>query len=330
MRWGASYWLSIPFLVSMMLLSSTVESYAQAVDWTADGTSWTYSSIGFSNVVQASQLYVAGDTVLDGKEAKIVLQNFEEPYRSFNFSYSSSPIGSFFIRQEGDSLLYYVDSTFQVLYDFSVSLGDTVRLYVPLALRDIDALSQSFTSFVVDSIGSISVDGQTLRGHHLTAIPPYDHFVDGAFSAGWRYELLGVVDVYLFPYGGFYCDGECPSSLRCFEGQTLAGPISLKRVDFPCDSLINSTHELDIGHLISLSPNPVGSERIVTVEIEKSIYTTELQLALYDATGRPTVPVITHAVGRVTIEIPYSLPSGVYSLVMLTPQGQAVKRLMVL
>lgn len=307
---------------------------AQTVDWTAPGNNWTYGAINTETVYPPHQLVVDGDTIINGLSAKIFLQKDDNPYATYEFAYTDPPtVDSFIAYQSGDSLMYYVDSGFHVLYDFSLEIGDTMLMYAPIAFRDFRLEDQKFDAFRVDSTTTLSIDGKTLRGQYLRRIPPH-HFIEGAFIQGWRYELLGTVDGYLFPYGGFQCDGACPYYLRCFTGTGGDGDLTVKRVSYPCDTVLlrTATNELDLGSYFSVYPNPVSVARNVTIEWSLLDGTTKMRFTLYDPVGRQVSKQIVDGSqsGVLPLIIEPYLPVGIYTLTVETSIGRAIKRLVLL
>ncbi len=316
----------------LFFLLSTTILLAQQVNWTAKDNQWTYGSIARDTIFYPNQLYIGADTTIDGVTATSVLQLREKRYAAYSFYYTDSPkIDTFFIYQSGDSLLYYVDSTFQVLYDFSLSVGDTMQMYAPRAFRDFRLAGQEFDAYRVDSVSTLMVGQTTLRGQYLRKIPPY-HFIEGTFIQGWRYELLGTLNGYLFPYDGFQCDGQCPYFLRCFSGNG-EDSLDYKRVDYACDSvlIISSVREPDIGSFLALWPNPVASGQSLTIQADGSISIREAQLILYDPAGRQ-VPTSFDLLANNAIRLtfPASLATGLYTLSIRTVEGRGVKRFAVL
>ena len=305
---------------------------AQTVEWLADDNRWTYSTLSFNSPYPPHSIYIQGDTVIDGLQAKILLQDTNTPYQALDFTYVPGVTDTFFLRQEGDSILYYVDSSFQLLYNLSLEIGDTMQVYTPVEIRAFGSETVSYVPYSVDSVKTITIDGQALRGQYLTPQSPNPHYLDGALTPGWRYELLGTVDGYFLPYNGFFCDGICPRFLRCFSGRTAIGEVSARLVDFPCDQVITtSVHEPDIGSFFALWPNPVASGQSLIIQADASISTREAQLILYDPAGRQ-VPVSFDLLANnaIRLTLPASVATGLYTLSIRTEEGRGVKRFAVL
>ena len=301
------------------------------VDWTAEGNQWTYGSIVRDTIFYPNQLYIGADTVIDGVTATSVLQLNKKRFAAYSFYYTDSPkIDTFFIYQSGDSLLYYVDSAFQVLYDFSLSVGDTMQMYAPRAFRDFRLADQEFDAYRVDSVSNLVVGQTTLRGQYLRRIPPH-HFIEGAFVQGWRYELLGMLNGYFFPYDGFQCDGQCPYFLRCFSGDG-EDSVEYKRVDYACDSVlvITSIREPDISSSLRAYPNPLAAGQDLVIEWMDQDVPRDLQIHLYDPLGREVrTTSFTNQNRMLRVLSNTDLSMGIYTLVIRSSHGRAVKRVVV-
>lgn len=324
--------MSVLSLVAV--LSSSVQT--QTVDWTDSGNRWTYGSIGLGRPWPPHQLTVGSDTVIDGQSATAILQTVDTPYLAFDFYYLPNEIDTFYIQQRGDTLLYYVDSAFHVLYDFTLEAGDTAFFYIPTQMRNNDARDVEYLPFRVDSVGTMVVGDRTLRGQYLRdlASRAYPHYVEGALSIGWRYELLGTIDRYMFPYDGFYCDGICPFYLRCFSagGNDNQGNIELKRVDYACTDVLFSTatSEPDLSASLLAYPNPATAGRELLLEWSGRDDLQDLSVRLFDPLGRE-LRVVTYLSGQQSLRLPLdvNLPVGLYTLVVRTPEGRAVKRILI-
>ena len=319
--------------VSLQLLLvvaiSIVQLTAQSLTWTSPGTTWTYSGFGRTPVNYPHELYVDRDTLIDSLPAVVVRQRGGQAYRGYAFEAFDTII----LREEEERLYQYLDGDFRLLYDFGLEVGDTLRAYVPEALRNRDQ-NQEYALFRVDSISRLSPDeGRQLRGQYLSWINPY-HDVDGSLAEGWRYELLGSVDGYLLPYGYFFCDGQCPRFLRCFSSgpgaDGASSAVTFSAVDFACDSIISSTRELNISASFKLYPNPLLAGRDLLLEWNgRTVLQQNLHVQLYDPLGRALRTVFFSSGNSLRVSLADDLPTGIYTLVLRTPEGRAVKRILI-
>jgi hypothetical protein len=319
-------------VILTLLLGATSFLPAQSVSWTAPGNAWTYSGTGWVQANRPHQLYVDRDTVIDGLNATILEQRSDDPYSAYNFDAFPYPHDTIIVRQEGDKFYQYLDTAFRVLYDFSLKLGDTVSIYVPVALRNQNP-DIAFAVYLVDSVETITVDGRELRGQYWREISS-PSYISGSLAGGWRYELLGTVWSYLLPYGGFFCDGSCPIFLRCFSSPGGDGGAGLTYEDpnfpFPCDTVISSLREPDISHLVRIGPNPLRAGRSLDVRLDATLAAEEARIMLIDAAGRQIAAPITRRSDGLTLHLPAHAPSGLYTLVLQLPKGRAALRLVVL
>ncbi len=320
----------LKMLLCFICIASPILLPAQSVNWTAPGNSWTYSGLGWVDSNRPHELYVDRDTLIDGLAATILEQRRDEYYAAYQFEAFSSD--AIIVRQEGDRFYQYLDTGFQLLYDFGLSAGDTISIYVPIALRNQNP-DITHALYRVDSVGMTTVDNRELKGQFWRVISS-PSFNDGSLSEGWRYELLGTVDGYLLPYGGFFCDGNCPRFLRCFSSPGGDGGASLTYEDpnfpFPCDTVISSLREPDISHLVRIGPNPLRAGHSLNVRLDATLAADEARVMLIDAAGRQIASRITHRSNGLSLRLPTHAQAGLYILVLQLPAGRATLRLVVL
>lgn len=190
---------SNPFLFLLLLIFFGATVVGQSVNWVNSTNQWTYSAFGFTQIVSEKtipphRLSIARDTVIGGLEATILRQATIPGFTQYDFDSFDKII----VRQEGEKFYQYIDSAFRVLYDFSLEVGDTMRGYIPRSLRNKDT-TKAYVSFLVDSIGTLDVESRVLKGQHLRYLN-FPNDIDGALAAGWRYELIGIINSYLLPY----------------------------------------------------------------------------------------------------------------------------------
>ena len=149
---------------------------------------------------------------------------------------------------EGSKVYYLLNNKFYILYDSSVSSGDTITMREPY-----------YTGYSIDTTFQVAIDSvkfEMVNGNNLKII--YQHAVFN--GSGWSFdgrviEGIGCLDSFL-PYNQLDCDqGLCFSPIRCYENN-LFGLIQFSEVD--CNSLITSV-ELNENKKLKIYPNPAFS-----------------------------------------------------------------------
>ncbi len=129
------------------------------------------------------------------------------------------------------------DSSFHQVYDFNLQVGDTLQSYSPWC-------PQSKALSVVDSIGVITIDGQTRRFQQVTDIDT------GCFLRGMVIEGIGG-ERFLFPNSGII-DPPVGGKLLCHQDADLIYP-----EDASCDIIVSTEDIASNGRTIY--PNPTDS-----------------------------------------------------------------------
>ncbi|MEM9921407.1 MAG: hypothetical protein AAF990_25120 [Bacteroidota bacterium] len=153
--------------------------------WFENNPEWIYDYTFFDNrgyVVDK----VVGDTMLLGCNCSVI----EGYITSVNYttSYADTSVsGPFYnyISVRSDSVLYYSDSSFYMMYDFGMQPGDSLLINE----EEVKEIGIPGLYFVLDSMGSIQIDGQIRRTQHL--------FLLGEFYDSTRVtviEGLGIVE----------------------------------------------------------------------------------------------------------------------------------------
>jgi|WetSurMetagenome_2_1015567.scaffolds.fasta_scaffold231749_1 hypothetical protein len=181
---------------------------------------------------------------------------------------------SMFVYEQNDSVFFWspYSNKFQLLYDFTAEVGDSwtiggLRVTEPAIYGDT-------LKVTIDSIGSLVLNGDTLKVMHFCCTPNFD----------WGKSIIEGIgnNFYMIPSFGLYEIGI--GELRCYSDDDQ----DYHFLGIPCDTVytgILGTSQIDKENSISITPNPVSNSLHLSVPSEYfncviSIYNMQGQLIL--------------------------------------------------
>lgn len=214
-----------------------------------------------------------------------------------------------FVKQVGEKIykLNKCDSTFSLLYDFGVNVGDT------LVYSDVCQFSDSL-QLRVDSIIPISINGNTLNQFYMSHLnfvaPTYfgGNVIQGIGNTSSFYPIIGVCD----PPGG---------PLRCYN-DTVIGEYNSGLYGGVCDTVFVGIDEYPFSNL-SIYPNPTTGKLTIDLVEARS----NLKITLANSLGQ--IVQALHFNSKRYINLTIDEPIGIYLLKIDTPEGK-VKTIKVL
>ncbi len=170
---------------------------------------------------------VTDSAVIDGKKVKVLVSEYHQSDGGV------FPRDTVYAYQTGDSVFFYLDGAFHLVYNFSLNVGDTMELYNPDNKYCGDDLL--YGHVVVESIKTLNINGTQLKEFNfISADPQYEHH--SKFSDYYQYiEKIGTTS-HLF---GADCIADnfgagIFGDLRCYEDEEF-GHYQYSRA--ACDSL---------------------------------------------------------------------------------------------
>jgi len=259
--------------------------------WRVD---WGEQTCFVSGLAQAKyRYYLLGDTLLNGTPYNQVIREFGSTY----ICGPSFPSGSGYmggLRQDTMSRQVYfiaMDSTNEsILYDFSLSIGDTVP--------DLIFKQYTFDHVTIAAIDSILV-GSIYRKSFTTS--NYNTIVEGIGS------LAGLLEISVLD--------RTPMLICYSEDSTILYRYS---AGVDCDLTTNLPESISSDHRVNFYPNPLVSESIIRLSAELI----RSKFFLYDIQGKQVrIMELTDKYSNISKE---NLPSGFYFYKVISYQGNSV------
>jgi hypothetical protein len=266
---------AISLALSLSITSiCVIPSFAQ--EWFPLDASWYYNQVQF---LPGGNFYkhfdVEGEAIIHGKTCRLVFGGCD----CGSFGYSN------YLFEENDKVFRYdqVRDSFDLLYDFTLAVGDTIKLTV----------GSEMGVYVLTALDTQIVSGLPVRVQHYEGI---EWWVAIGLET---YEYFGN-SLCLYPQSGV-CD-PLTGGLRCYE-DSIFGLQKFNGFNFACDTVITSIHNPELGS-IEVFPNPVDD--LLTIRSDNNIGIVEV-LDLY--TGRTLI----RLGGDREFQIPVShLPAATY------------------
>ena len=310
-------------LIFYSFFGQQLHAQSDSTEWAPLGATWYYG-FNFSGVFPAENALMMEsikDTVVQDKNARIIEGIIYENTGDTLHAADVFPEGRIILHQQRDSIYYLRENKFELLYDFSLEVGDTMNIVTPGPHYQ-SSVNDTMIQIVVDSTGERIIDGDTLR---TQVISTNSKFNSGYLFYGEIIETIGN-EIFLLPHSGF-CDGNCPRPLRCYQDTS----IFYKRSEIPCDSvdLISSIELRPPVTNIQLYPNPVppGSVQIHIEGIDFS-ETRSFEWILRDVQGRHIYKGM-ESLGETVLQLPLGLQAGMYFVEIRSGNDRYVGKLAV-
>lgn len=323
------------FIFLILLCTSIVNQVgAQTADsgikeWAPIGAKWWYTYSGAGQSQHYLTLESVKDTVVQGKDSRIL--DIEAHYADGFFLDTASTISYFentdygppriILHQQGDSIFYLRKNKFELLYDFSLKVRDTMTVVEPQRTAQ-DDIHDTLLYMQIDEVTATIIDGQKLRLQKRELYPSPVKYNSGYLTGDTVIEKIGD-NAFFLPYKDLECDAICPYKLRCYQDDS----IFYKAVDMPCDfitPLESSNFALLESENVILYPNPVpagmGRLQVEGIPVDSWI--------LHDLQGRVLYKQKRKFDGR-SIKIPVDLQAGMYFLELQSKGGRYMKRIIV-
>jgi len=226
-------------LILLILISITIQSYTQ--EFAQIGSIWHYTQSTINpDVTSFKTIESISDTTINGIQCKKMIE-VERYLDTLNISH-------YYMYSENDSVFFFADNDFHLLYDFGANSGDTIIL---------DYFETGYGTplqMIIDSIGTIMVSGQERKIQYITC-------GDGFVIEFGHHVIDGIGNTYfMFPT----YDGTIDGPLRCYQDDSIDvflnpfhGYYGWNHQD--CEEIITGIEEIVNNEIISVFPNPTKS-----------------------------------------------------------------------
>ncbi len=281
----------------IVVIGLVFTSGLKAQEWFPVGATWYYNQIILLQGETYVQFEVTGDTILQGKNCKIL---------SGGCSCAAPGPGGYFY-QEGDKVYAYdaeADS-FRVFYDFTLEAGDTI-------VFEGDSLVGGNGYFLIDSITTMQFGSETRRVQHLTHL---------AFDIVWGNKIIEGIgsNGCMYPQVSF-CDPST-GGLRCYEDDQV-GLINFQVPERSCTYITSDVKDPEVLPVLKLYPNPASD--YIRIQSEEPIQ----QLTLFNNLGMTVCQLSSIKHTEVDVEV-HSIPGGLYRLQAVLGDQRVVYRAVV-
>lgn len=215
---------------------------------------------------------VEKEEIIDGKDCSII------------YAYTSNDVNPNFIKSpdslivwEDDHKVYFLeDSTFYLLFDFDVNVGDTVIYYEPInksefSTNQVVDISQGPNEYqmVVTELEIIDVSNVSLRKFYTELISPY------LYLQSLIIENIGSLSQNFTGDQTIYVADGCFGGLQCYSNGQIEyeNQFSFQTPNPSCN-ILDSTNEVDTESMIGIFPNPASTE--ISIESQRHIESVEI------------------------------------------------------
>ncbi len=220
----------------LILLAATLQSYSR--DFAPAGAIWHYTQGTINpDVTSFKTIESVSDTTINGVQCMKMIEverYFDTTKVIYHYMYS-----------ENDSVFFFADSGFHLLYDFGADAGDTI------ILDYFSTYDGTPLKMIVDSVGTIMVNNLERKIQYITC-------GDGMVIEFGKQVIEGIGStLFMFPV----LDGSLDGPLRCYQDSTTGLFLNPFHPDYgwnhqDCKEIITGTEEIKNRETISVFPNP--------------------------------------------------------------------------
>ena len=289
-------------ILTILIITISLNCFAQ--EWSPIGAKWHYTQWGNILVDYSFKTIESiADSIINGEQCKRLIE--KEIY------YSDTITRNHYMYSENDSVFFYKDDEFHLLYDFGAIAGDTIVLSY-FWTGNGDSLLM-----IIDSTSTIDINGEIRKIQYITC-------GDG-YTVEFGNEVIEGIGSTFFMFRNY--DGMPNGPLRCYEDSIVGlflSPYHLPNNGWSfeeCDEIITGIDEMDADGYMSIYPNPAHSEVIISGIEDNAL----IKVSLYNMTGQRVL----HQQGvdrRVDIS---KLQQGMYVLEVMVGEDRIRQKLII-
>lgn len=260
-------------LIVLLLTLIWLNGFSQA-EFAPIGSEWYYSQYESYNPPQANFIKhtCIKDSTIEGKMVKVIQKTKFKRSGATNLGYE-------YLYQHGDTISYWKNGEFHVLYNFSLSNGDSMLLYSEMP--DYCENKNPYGWVEIGSVHTTTINNHVLRAYGVTPKKgsTWDFGIDPII------EKIGSI-YYLIPQNyGCIVDQPGIGSLRCYSDPEL-GVFHYQYEDLPCDTITtfpDGVRTFTKSSPIKLYPNPVVKDLIIECKDKRN---SDYILNIFDLSGK--------------------------------------------
>lgn len=280
------------------------------------GAEWYYSQNESYNPPQANYIKhtCIKDSTINGKPVKVIQKTRYQ--RS-----GATSLGYEYLHQHGDTIFYWKNKDFHVLYNFSLAKGDSMMLYSEMP--DYCENKNPYGWVEIDSAYTNTINNHVLKAY-TTSIKKGSRWYLGFTPI---VEKIGSL-TYLLPQNTD-CIMDVPGIglLRCYFDPEL-GVFHYPYEDFPCDTITTFPDGVNIYDRrlnLKIYPNPVSNDLFIEGNFNEKEYTLEL----YSINGELIKTVcVEGGIDRYSMDAK-TLKSGSYIVRVMSKKGIYAERIVI-
>lgn len=192
--------LTILLVACFQIVKAQTEFAPIGATWYYSGLETMFGDEGYSKVTSV------GDTIIDGKKIRVLSNEYHSSTGSVSYG------DDFYVCQSGDSVLYYIDGDFRLVYDFGLNVGDTLQIYSNKNYCG----DSNYGYVIIDSISYVDVNGVKLKEFYPSKTEESEFGFEGTFI-----ENIGATSGLFSSHCLADNIGEALGSLRCYEDSTI-------------------------------------------------------------------------------------------------------------
>jgi len=261
--------------ILMFIYSIGISAYGQT--WINPGAQWHFGYGGLATVGFIKVNYTSDTLIMERNCQKLEQLQYIFSFNSITqqwYMLGTRKLAAEFTSLSGDTVFWYKNDTFHVLYNFGAQPGDSWDMGF-----DTSRFKCSKSIIHVDSVKSVELNGSTFRCLYLTS-----SYNASWYFQGWVCEKFGNMNGYLFPMENV-CDSTIiveANDIRfaCYEDSSFA-LLNLSGRD--CEyflKLISIPERED--KRIYVSPNPVQDKLLVYTYGANTVS----QVTIFDVQGK--------------------------------------------
>ena len=280
-------------------------SYSQA-NWFPTDARWTYSWAAFGGWGYVSMEVLPGDTLLGNQLYKKVLIT---DYLIGDYNEIDTAVSELRLFYEKDDRVYVREGGNRLLYDFTAEVGDT------LDFMYFGGISPEV--FIVDSIGTIDVNGVALR---FQDIKFNDLFEPGEFWEMRVMEKIGSVSTHFLYDNTVIQPFDFPSyNIECYRDEEVGyyRPWPFSNAD--CDEITSESSLDNTKTDMSIYPNPF--QDVIRIHFSNTDFD---HVIIVDMLGRMYQVNSNFHENYLEVDL-HHLNEGVYIISLINEKGLVVK-----